>query len=121
MSVKRSIIYGVIFWIALFIVISVLMFTAGLSTEGMTFNIIVSILGIIVVAIVSHYQFRKEQNPQGFLTGLIYALVGLILDALITVPLFIKDYALLFNLPYFVSVVLGIITVMVVASTKKKR
>ena len=120
MNLKRSVLYGALFWVILFILASVLLFGFGLDSEGMIFNISIIVIGIIVVAIVSHFQFKKERNPNGLMTGIVYALVSIILDAVITVPLFINDYAMLFNLFYLISVILGIITVVIVAGLKKK-
>ena len=54
------------------------------------------------------------------MTGIVYALVSIILDAVITVPLFVKDYLMLFNWYYLISIILGIITIVIVAKNKKR-
>ena len=86
----------------------------------MTFNVSIIAISVIVVAMVSHFQFKKERKPNGLMTGIVYGLVSVVLDAVITVPLFVKDYAMLFNMYYLISVVLGIITVVIVARLKKR-
>src|SRR3989344_5628045 len=111
MSLKRSVLYGILFWAILFALASVLIFAIGLPSEGMAFNVSIIIISLIVVALVSNKQFKKEKRPNGLMTGIVYALVSIILDAVITVPLFVKDYLMLFNWYYLISIILGIITV----------
>ncbi len=76
-----------------------------------------------MAGIVALLYFKKEKAnfKNGILAGIIFAITGIILDSVITVPLFVKDYGLMFGgLGLWVGVILEILTIGVVGAVKKK-
>ena len=99
------------------------MFGFGLE-EGASYYIPHYILAVILVAIVTTLYFRKEKADfkKGIKVGLIFAITGILLDAIITVPLFVKDYSLMFgDTGLWIGILLGVITAGVVGAVKKSK
>jgi len=93
MKLTRAILTGILLWVLIFFEVSILMF--GLKLQGYLYYIIHFILLILLVAIASILYFKKVKGSltEGLVLGVIYIIIGVILDAIITVPLFIKDYS----------------------------
>jgi len=90
MNWKKIIIYGVLLWVFIFVIITILMFVPALAGNESLQNIL-SLIGIaILIFILSLFYFKK--NPanfgKGLLVGLIWVVTGSILDLIITIPLF---------------------------------
>ncbi len=122
MKIWKSIWFGAILWVLIFFEVSILMFGFGLS-GGAPYYITHYILSILLAGIVALIYFRNEKTSfgNGILTGVIFAITGIILDAIITVPLFVKSYALMFgNFMTWIGILLGILTVGIVGAIKKK-
>ncbi len=70
------------------------MFGLKIEIPSMAYYLINLPVFAILVAIPSYFYFSKEKagTKNGFLLGLIFLLVGVVLDAVITIPLFVKDY-----------------------------
>lgn len=96
MNVKRGILFGLLLWIFIFIVISILIFLPWVKDSTVRINIIWYILEIPIVLLLTKWYFkqRRPNFKEGFLLGVLALVVGTILDLVITVPLFMKgDYA----------------------------
>lgn len=122
MKIWKTILFGAILWVLIFFEVSTLMFGFGLES-GLFYYIIHYILAIILAGIVALIYFKKEKADfgKGILVGIVFAITGIILDLIITVPLFVKDYGLMFgDLGLWVGVILGILTVGVVGAIKNK-
>lgn len=114
MKLWRGVLTGIILWVVIFFEVSILMFGFGLQ-DGTTYYVIHYILLALFLIIASLVYFKKAKKGavEGLLLGLIFVITGAVLDAVITVPLFVKDYSLFFNanmLPgYLESIILPII------------
>lgn len=122
MRISKAILYGAILWVFIFFEVSILMFGFGLE-DGPAYYIIHYILAIILVTIVTLLYFRKGKADfgKGILAGILFAFTGLFLDSIITVPLFVKDYSLMFgNYMLWIGIIIGILTAGIVGAIKKK-
>lgn len=122
MKLLKTILFGALLWVLIFFEVSILMFGFGLET-GLLYYTIHYILAIILVGIVTFFYFKREKAnfKIGILAGIAFALTGIILDLVITVPLFVKDYGLMFkDLGLWIGILLGILTSGVVGGMKKK-
>lgn len=121
MKIWKTILFGAILWVLIFFEVSILMFGFGLK-GGASYYTIHYILSILLAGIVAAIYFNKEKAgfKKGILAGIIFAITGIILDSIITVPLFVKDYALMFANPMiWIGILIGILTVGVVGAIKK--
>ncbi len=121
MKILKSVLYGALLWVLIFFEVSILMF--GLGLEGILYYIIHYIIAIILVSIIAILYFKKEKADfgKGIILGIGFSIVGIVLDSIITVPLFIKDYSLMFgDIGLWIGIFLGIITAGVVGAIKRK-
>lgn len=67
----------------------------GLKLQRAVYYAIHFILLLLLVIISASIYFRKVKGSltEGLVLGVIYVIVGVILDAIITIPLFIKEYS----------------------------
>jgi hypothetical protein len=94
MKVWRAAIFGIIFWVFVFVIFSVLMFLPSLADKTNTQYIILWILEIPLTIALAKWYFLKvyPSIKHGFLLGLVALLISTILDMAVTVPLFVKDF-----------------------------
>lgn len=115
MNIKRAISTAVLLWVLIFFEVSILMF--GLGLEGTTYYMVHYLLLILLIAISAHLYFKgkkiKANLTEGLKLGITYVIVGVILDAVITVPLFIKDY---FSFFLDLKLVVGLLITIIVAT-----
>lgn len=99
MNIKRALGFAVLLWIIIFGVISVLMFAPWFRDSEMRVNIFWYVLAVPIVLLWAKAYFKMDEPTakKGLFLGLIALVVGTILDAVITVPFFVKDYALFFG------------------------
>lgn len=83
----RGVGLGILFWIIIFVEISVTMI--GLKFDSATTYIIHYILMIPLGILIAWIYYKSGDKINGFLLGLFMVLVGIILDMIVTVPLFI--------------------------------
>ncbi len=113
--------FGALIWVLIFFEVSVLMF--GLKLSKIPYYVTHYILSIAIVALISFLYFKGEKSDfgKGVAVGLVFSIIGIFLDLVITVPLFVKDYRLLFgDIGLWVGIVLGIITVGVIGALRKR-
>jgi|SRR3989338_4089193 len=121
MNLKRAIFSGALLWVLIFFEVSVLMF--GLELEaGKNYYIIHYILLALLSLISAAVYFRGKKVRKGFgegiLVGIVFVIVGLVLDAVITVPLFIKNYSIFADPYLWVGIIEGLIIVAIVGAVK---
>ena len=100
MNIKRGLLFGLLFWIFVFVAVSILIFLPWVKDSALRVNIIWYIIEIPIVLILAKWYFkqRKPTIKEGFLVGLVVLITGSVLDAIITVPLFIGgDYGKFFG------------------------
>ena len=122
MNLLKASLYGAVLWMLIFFEVSVLMFGFGLD-EGMFYYSVHFVLSLFLVALISLLYFRKEKAgfANGLKIGLVFMLTEIILDSVISVPLFIKDYSVLFgSFSLWLNLSLGVITVGIIGAVKKK-
>ncbi len=92
---KTATIWGVILWVAIFVLVSILMFTPALQGQE-TLQLILQLLIMpFLVVFCAYMYFNSGRNTakEGFLLGIWFLILGTILDLIITVPLFVKSYS----------------------------
>ncbi|HIH09884.1 MAG TPA: hypothetical protein HA254_04405 [Candidatus Diapherotrites archaeon] len=122
MDAKRAALMGVALWVAIFFEVSALMF--GFSLQGPTYYIVHYVLAGLLAAIAGVLYFQAQGAGKGIREGLIAGAVmliaGIILDAIITVPLFVKDYAFFANPAMLLGYAEGIAIIGAVGWAKQK-
>ncbi|MBT3539395.1 hypothetical protein HOF40_04190 [Candidatus Parcubacteria bacterium] len=112
MKIKRAIAFGVMLWVGIFAIISILMFTPSLQDKDFYQFLILWILLIPLVLLLAKWYFREDSptTKKGFLLGIIGVLVGTVLDIAITVPLFVKSYSVFYsNVFMYIGIAEGIL------------
>lgn len=92
MNWKKIILYGVLLWVFIFVVISVIMFIPTL-TGKLTLQKILDLMAVVILVLIFGRLYFKKQPAnfgQGILIGIVWVLATTILDLTITVPLFIQ-------------------------------
>ena len=91
MNFKRTLLFGVLMWVFIFIIISILMFLPFLQGKEMTQNVVYWVLLIPLTLLLAKWYFKMDPPTlkKGFLLGVAGLVVGTILDLAITVPLFV--------------------------------
>jgi|SRR3989338_2964530 len=97
MNWNRGFYFGVLLWVLIFFEVSILMFGFNLGADDVAYYILHYIFVAIFVILASLFYFRghriKRDIREGLLLGVYFAVIGIVLDAIITVPLFVKDYS----------------------------
>lgn len=125
MNLKRAIAFGALSWVLIFFEVSILMFGLQLET-GIAYYIIHYILAAVLIALTAALYFKgKKVNKRGFgegaIVGIIFVITGIVLDAIITVPLFIRDYGFFFDPMMLISYLETIIIAGVVGAVKNNK
>ncbi len=99
MNLKRALVFGVLVWIVAFVVILILMFTPWFKESQLRIQIGWWVLEIPAVLLLAKWYFKMglPTAKKGFLLGVIGLLTGTVLDMVITVPLFVKSYAVFYS------------------------
>jgi len=108
MKIKRMFVLGFILWLAIFIELTILMFT---PLTKFTQNIIHYVLLFFFSLIIAHLYYQTGDRENGFFIGFFMAIEGVILDCIITVPLIVKSYSVFFSNPHLYPGLLGIIII----------
>ena len=99
MKYARMLGFGAMLWIAAFVVISIVMFTPWFKESQLRIMAAWWIVEIPVVLLLSKWYFKADPPTvkKGFLLGIVGLAVSMALDAIITVPLFVKSYAVFYG------------------------
>jgi len=89
----RRVLCGALLWILIFFEVSILMFGLNLK-GGLVYSILHYPLLAILSVVVAIIYFNKVHASfiEGFKTSIVMFITSIILDALISIPLFIKDW-----------------------------
>jgi len=123
MDIKRAIIAGVILWAAIFFEVSILMFGFGLTTGNLYYSLHYILAGILAGAAGMFY-FTGKVKPgisEGAKAGIVVLAAGIALDAIITVPLFVKDYAFFLDFSMLLGYIETLAIVAAVGFVKEKK
>ncbi len=128
MNLKQSTLFGVLFWLIIFVEVSIIGFSPDLATMGefgfefnQTGNIIHLIAVTLIAAILARLYYKKDKPKfiDALQVGIVISLIGIILDAVITVPLFVKNYASFYGDPnLWIGITLAILGFSLSASYK---
>lgn len=98
---KKALLFGLLWWVIVFVEVSIVGFTPGLATMG-EFGFTLLPVGVAIhFAVVTllawflaRFYFRKggANLREGIRAAAVMSVVGLLLDAVITVPFFVKSY-----------------------------
>jgi hypothetical protein len=93
MNIKRAIGFGIMMWVFIFAVFSIIMFLPFLEGKTTWQYVIYWVVLIPMVLLATKWYFKADPPAmkKGFLLGVIGLVVGSILDLAITVPLFISQ------------------------------
>lgn len=122
MILKKAVIFGALIWVLIFFEVSILMFGFNLPQWAVSYYAWHYSLSGIIVVIVSWFYFKKGKGDleQGILTGLVFTITSIVLDALVTVPLFVKDYGFFLNRFLWISYLEGIVIAALVGAIRKR-
>lgn len=123
MNIKRAILFGALLWALIFFEVSILMFGFNIESPSTSYYIIHYILLTFFVIFTSLIYFKKVEPSmkQGFLLGIFLILTSTLLDALITIPLFIKDYSFLLRPDILISILPILIITTLIGTLKKHK
>lgn len=101
------------------------MFGFKLTSPSIYYYVVHGIIVTIFYFVLSFIYFSGKNTGKGFIQGLvlgfIWLVVSIILDSIITVPLFIKNYAFLISPELLISELWMIIVCVIVGSIKRKQ
>jgi hypothetical protein len=122
MKTLRAITVGIIIWIAIFFEVSILMFGLGLKT-GPLYYLIHYVFSGLFVAIAALIYFRKVKSGliEGILLGLVMLATGIFLDAIITVPLFVKNWYYFVDIKLILGYVEGFLVAVLIGVSRRKK
>lgn len=107
MSTLRAIGAGVIVWILIFTLFTVMSFVPGLNESETKQYFVLFIAMILFVGIGAAFYYKGGLPTHGLAIGMVMALTAIVLDAVITVPLVMwplnKTHLDLFANPLFVT------------------
>lgn len=110
MNLKRALVFGVMVWIAAFLIIAVLMFTPWFTDSQLRVQATWWILEVPIILLLAKWYFKTVEPTakNGARLGLIGLLTGVLLDVVITVPVFVKSYSTFFgNELMYVGFIIG--------------
>jgi|SRR3989339_513701 len=99
MNIKRAIGFGAMLWILIFVVWSILMFAPWFKDGEMRIYVTHWILLVPMILLLAKWYFKATPPSlkKGLFLGLIGLATGTVLDMIITVPLFVKSYAVYYG------------------------
>lgn len=99
MNIKRLLGYSVILWVIIFVIYSIIMFLPWFKDHNVRIQIAWWVLEIPIVLLWSRAYFKTVAPTwkSGLILGVVGLLIGTILDLLITVPFFVKSYAVYYG------------------------
>lgn len=123
MNIKKAVIAGAVLWVLVFFEVSILMFGLKIEIPSTTYYLLHIPVFAALVALVSYFMYFKNEEEKGaksgFALGLAMLAAGLVLDAVITVPLFVKDYSFFFRADMLVCYLEALIVITAVGAVKK--
>lgn len=109
---KRTLGFGALLWVFIFAIISIVMFIPALADKELYQFIILWVLMVPLVMFLAKWYFRvvTPTVKSGLKLGIVAVLVGTVLDVAITVPFFVKSYAVFYSNVYmYIGMLWGII------------
>lgn len=99
MKHKRAIVTGIILWLLIFVVLSILMFTPFLKDRVMVRYTIFWLLLVPMTLLSAKWYFKMDPPnlKKGLCLGLIILAISIVFDLAVTVPVFVKSYAKFFS------------------------
>ena len=92
---KTATLWGVIGWALIFVEISILIFIPILAGQELLQTILHLVILLFIVWLMAAMYFKKTHPSvkKGMIVGVYFLIIGTILDLVVTIPLFVKDYA----------------------------
>lgn len=87
---KMATVWGIIFWVLIFVVITVMMF--GFPNLYQSWCSLITNPFLVVFCAWMYFKSVKGKLKDGIVLGIYWIILGTVLDLLITIPLFVKDY-----------------------------
>lgn len=99
MNFKKAFLFGVILWVFIFAIFSIVMFIPWFIDRTLAQYIVLWILEIPVTLALAKWYFSGQNSTwkKGLQLGLAGIVVGTLLDMIITVPLFVRSYYLYYT------------------------
>ncbi len=86
MKIIRAIVSGIIIWVLIFVVFTVMSFVPIVKDSELQQNMLLWIILIPITLLGVKFYYKKGFKTNGLLIGVIIVVTSLILDALITLP-----------------------------------
>ncbi len=118
---KSATLYGILLWILIFVEVTLLMFTPGLSQIVQKLIHLVILIPLVWLCAKLYFNKAKASLKEGFLLGIYFLLIGTILDLLITLPLFVKSWSFYAQWSLWLGFLEGIIVCSLVGNWLKKK
>jgi hypothetical protein len=119
----RAILCGALLWVLIFFEVSLLMFGFKLKQDLVYYTIHYLLLALLTIIVnLIYFRARKAKGGigNGFLLGMTMLITGIVLDALITVPLWVKDYNKFFFDLYLITGLIETLVITTVIGIVKK-
>jgi len=99
MNFKRALGYGVLLWVIIFVIISIVMFLPWFKDHSLRIQLAWWILEIPVILVWTKMYFKTSPPTwkKALSLGVVALVVGTVLDMVFTVPLFVKSYTIYFG------------------------
>ncbi len=120
MNLKRAIWTGAFSWVLVFFEVSILMFGFGIENTDTSIAHYILFAIAILIPVLVYFKKAKANALEGLYLCLVYLAVSLVLDAIITIPLFIKDYSFLLNPYHLIGFAESLIIAILVGAIKKR-
>ncbi len=115
MKIIRAIVSGIIIWVLIFAVFTVMSFIPVIKDSELQQNMLLWIILIPITLLGLRFYYKKDFKTNGLLLGVIIVATSLILDALITLPYVIipnnGNYYDFFTSPFLLITIIEIIIV----------
>jgi len=115
MKIIRAIVSGIIIWVLIFAVFTVMSFIPVIKDSELQQNMLLWIILIPITLLGVKFYYKKGFKTNGLLIGVIIVVTSLILDALITLPYVIipnnGNYYDFYTSPFLLITVIEIIIV----------
>lgn len=101
----KSLLYGVLMWVIIFVEVTIIGFTPQLATQGANgfilniYGVVIHFVFLVILALLLskfYFKGRQARVKESILAAILFLAVGTVLDIAVTVPFFVKDYGIFF-------------------------
>lgn len=118
---KYATMWGAILWALIFIEVSIWMFIPGLTV--MLQKVLHYITLPFITILCAHFYFKHDVPTirKGMVLGFYFIIIGVLLELIITIPLFVKDFAYFMDWTLYFGFAIILATVIIYGKLKRGR